>query len=76
MGYCSWCDYCNMHTYFISAKKVQGAQRGSDCDMVLAVKKFTSSNSKKREAAEEIAGDYDDDDANSEINVHRETQLE
>jgi len=64
-----------MHTYFFSAKKVQGAQRGSDCDMVLAVKKFTSSNSKKREAAEEIAVDYDDD-ANSKINIRRETQLE
>jgi len=64
-----------LRTYFFSAKKIQCAQRGPDCDIVTAIKQFGSSNSKRRETAEEIEGDYDDD-ANSEINVRKETPLD
>jgi len=64
-----------MHTYFFSTKKAQGAQRGSDCDIIM---RFSSSNSKRSEAAKENSRNYyaTFDDAHREINVRRETQLE
>jgi len=66
-----YCDCCNIHTYFFSAKKVQGVQRGSDC----VIMKFSSSDSKRREAAEDNSGNHYEtfDDATREINVRRET---
>jgi len=54
---------------------VEATQKDSECDIVMAFKRFTSSSSKRVESPVEITGDYDDH-ANSEINVRRETPIE